>query len=397
MPNRLKHLLLTTTEDALDQKSWSGIPYSLRNALEGQVERVTVFRPSRASRAPIDVAKRLWFGGTPPKYPLALTPATLRKNARELKAKIANVNPDAVLSISSAPIAALRDPGRPVFLFSDAPYLAWHEAYEGTISKPHQLAWFAAQEASIARKIDGICFASEWAVNEARRLYADGSPESGTLRERLHITPLGANWTPTISRELLLERVEQRMEKDLELLYVGKDWERKGGPMAVEVTRLLRASGYRVHLHVVGCRPALPPEMGEYVTVHGLLYQSDPTQSAQLAKLFEQCHFLIVPTTAECFGIVFAEAQAFALPPIARAVHALSTVIEDNVTGLLQDPSAPASAYVERILALRANPAAYRHMALRARERYETLLNWDATAATLVRLMSNCVFASHSR
>ncbi len=60
--------------------------------------------------------------------------------------------------------------------------------------------------------------------------------------------------------------------------------------------------------------------------------------------------FLIVPTTAECFGIVFAEAQAFGLPPISRAVDALPSVILDGETGLLFEREAPASAYVERIL-----------------------------------------------
>ena len=385
------HLLLATTEDPSNVKSWSGIPFSLRMALERQVEQVTVFRPGRPSRAPLDVAKRLWYGGHPPRYPLALTTATLKRNARQLKQEIARADPDAILSISSAPIAALHDAGRPVFLFSDAPYQAWHEAYEGTISRPVQLASFVAKEASVARRIEGCCFGSGWAVHQAERLYADPLQDAGTLRERVHVTPFGANWTPQRSRELLLQGVEERLTRDLALLYVGKDWERKGGPMAVEVTRLLHAAGHRVHLHVVGCRPLLPPETLPFVTVHGLLYQDDPTQSAQLAELFERCHFLIVPTTAECFGIVFAEAQAFALPPIARAVHALPTVIEDGVTGLLMNPDAPASAYVERILALRADPAAYRQMAVHARDRYETLLNWDKTAEELVRLMSIAV------
>ncbi len=398
MAKRLRHLLLTTTEDPANVKSWSGIPYQLRAALERQVDRITVFGPSRPSRAPLDVVKRLWYGGHPPRYPLALTAATLKQNARELKQEIARVDPDAILSISSAPIAALHDAGRPVFLFSDAPYQAWHEAYEGTISRPVQLAAFVAQEASLVRRIEGSCFGSEWAVREAERLYADPLQDPDELRERLHVTPLGANWIPQGTRELLLQRVEERLDKPLALLYVGKDWERKGGPLAVEVTRLLNAAGHKTHLHVVGCRPSLPPETVPYVTVHGLLYQDDAAQSAQLAKLFEGCHFLIVPTTAECFGIVFAEAQAFALPPIARAVHALPTVVEDGVSGLLIDPSAPASAYVERILALRADPTAYRQMALRARERYETLLNWDKTAEELIRLMSTAVtnFGSNS-
>jgi glycosyltransferase involved in cell wall biosynthesis len=175
--------------------------------------------------------------------------------------------------------------------------------------------------------------------------------------------------------------------QELRLLFVGKDWARKGGPMAVEVTQALRAAGINARLHVVGCRPQLPPGAAEYIAVHGQLYQTHPEESAVLAELFMNAHFLLVPTTAECYGIVFAEAQAFALPPVSRAVQALSTVVEDGRTGVLLEAKAPASAYVERILALRADPAAYVRMAVAARERYESLLSWDSTAAGIVRAL----------
>ena len=366
------HLLLTTVEDAFDVKAWSGIPYSLREALERQVERLTVFSPSRPARTLVDGLKRQWYGGTPKRYPLWMTRATLEQNAREVKAEIARVRPDAVLSISSQCVAYLEDPGVPVFLFSDAPWLAWHETYAGTISAPVEMERYAADEARAAGRLDGLCFGSEWAVGEAKRLYGvDGS--------RLHVTPLGANWVPGVSREEVLARVEARAADGLELLYVGKDWERKGGPLAVEVARRLGA-----RLHIVGCRPELGGEALEFCTVHGLIYQSDPEGSARLAELFLRSHFLLVPTTAECFGIVFAEAQAFGLPPVSRAVHALPTVVEDGVTGVLLGLEAGAEAYVERILELRRDEGRYRAMAVAARERFETVLNWDRTATAIL-------------
>ncbi len=49
-----------------------------------------------------------------------------------------------------------------------------------------------------------------------------------------------------------MARVSSRAMDELELLYVGRDWERKGGPMAVDVARLLHESGHKVRLHVVG-------------------------------------------------------------------------------------------------------------------------------------------------
>jgi glycosyltransferase involved in cell wall biosynthesis len=381
MPARLKHLLLVTVEDPYSMKSWSGTVFALREALARHVDRLTVFRPSRPSRNPIDMARRLRHFKDPLRYPLWMTKATLKNNAREVQAEIDLINPDAVLSISSQCVAFLDQPGKPTFLFSDAPWLAWQEAYAGQHTRPLRMAWFAEQEANAARHLDGLFFGSEWAVTEAMRLYSGGK----RLRQRLHVTPLGSSLIPERSREGVLQCASARRKDEIELLYVGKDWERKGGPLAVEVAALLHAAGQKVRLHIVGCSPALAPETNAFVTVHGLLHQNNPEQKATLLGLFERSHFFLVPTIAECFGVVFAEAQAFALPPISREIHALPSVIVDGKTGMLLDPAAPASDYVRRILALWRNQSAYQKMAVAGRDRFEKLLNWDRTAEEIVR------------
>jgi glycosyltransferase involved in cell wall biosynthesis len=382
MSSQLKHLLLCTVEDPYDQASWSGIPYSLRAALERNVERLSVFKPGPPKRTPIHAVRRLWYG---PNYLLQITDPALRQAAHEIQAEIDRLKPDAVLSISGQCVTYLENPGVPVFMFSDTPWLTWHELYAKWDPLPVNGRGYVQAEARAVRRLDGLCFGSPWACEEAEKIY---STEAEPVAGKLHVTPLGANWVPAMTREQIMARVSSRATGEIELLYVGRDWERKGGAMAVEVARLLHESGHRVRLHVVGCRPELPEEMTGaegFVTVHGLLRQKEPAESATLADLFLRSHFLIVPTVAECFGIAFAEAQAFGLPPISRAVDALPSVIVDGETGLLFDRSAPASEYVERILALMADRSAYEAMALRARLRYEELLNWDQTAAGIVR------------
>ncbi len=382
MTRPIEHLLLVTMEDPYDRRSWSGIPFSLRTALERQLPRVTTFRPSRPRRTLYASLRRLFLGRK--KFPLWITRPTLRRASRELHAEIRRIQPDAVLSLSSTSVAFLRNPGVPVFLFSDAPYLAFAQAYAPWETSPRELPRFGRDEAASAIRLDGLCFGSQWACDQAERLYAL-PPEAA--RRLLHVTPLGANWTPTLTREQILTRAAQRTSDRIHLLFVGRDWERKGGPLAVEVAQALRDRGQTVALHIVGCRPALPPHTtgtDGFVIVHGLLMQTDATQCAKLAELFLSCHFLLVPTLAECFGIVFAESQAFALPPISRAVHALPSIIADGQTGMLFPPQAPASLYAERILACIAHPEAYAAMARQARDRFEQTLNWDATARTIL-------------
>ena len=381
MPRELKHLLLTTTEDPFNIKSWSGIPYSLRTALERQGLKVSVFLPPPPRRAPFDVIKRVLFGAK--KFPLWITKATLQQNARKLQAEIDRIQPDAVLSISSQMVAYLAPSRIPVFLFSDAPYLAFCETYAQWETPPLRIQQFAAEETQAARRLDGLCFGSAWACSEAKRLYS--LPSADTL----HVTPLGANWVPNLTQPEIFERIDQRIatlaHTGIELLYLGKDWERKGGPLAVEVASQIQAAGHKVRLHVVGCRPELGDIAGPdgFVTIHGPLYQSDPEQSAQLAELFLRSHFLIVPTLAECFGIVFAEAQAFGLPPISRAVHAVPSIIRDDETGMVLEPTAAARQYATRILALLADSKRYRQMAQEARLWFEQRLTWDRTAESI--------------
>ena len=388
MSGSLKHLMLATGEDPSDPQSWSGIPFSMREALERKVERLTVFRAPKPERGPLDAALRLVLG--PRRYPLWITPATLRCNAKTLRAAIAKHQPDAVLSIASTCVIALGEPPVPTYLFSDAPYEAYHEAYRGTIDRPLRLVGYQAKEAAAAKKLHGLCYSSDWAVREAARLFGPTGRGGEPIEKLLHVTEMGSNWVPALSREELLARVDARPADCLDLLFLGRDWERKGGPLAVEVTRLLREAGVAATLHVVGCTPPLSVD---YVYVHGPLYRTDFAQAAKLSQLFLDSHFLLTPTLAECFGLAFGEAQAFALPPISRAVQALPAVVVDGVTGLLFDPAAEAPAYVARILALRADPAAYRRMAVAARDRFETLLNWDAMAGRLVEIIDAGVAA----
>jgi len=383
----MKHLLVASIEDASNIKAWSGIPYSLREALERQVERVTVLPPSRPARHPVDVVKRIWYGGKPPKYPLWMTNASLKQNAKGLQAEIARVKPDGVLGILAQPLVFLEKQRVPVFFFADAAFQSFQDKYKGMTPAGVRDADYARQEGDVARRIDGVCLGSEWACEDAVRVFSAEFP-GVDFASKMHVTPLGSNWVPSKSREQVLETVARRSTDGLELLYLGVDWVRKGGPLAVEVATRIRDAGHKVRLHVVGCRPEIASEAMDVVTVHGPLYRSDAAQAATLTELFERSHFLVVPTQAECYGIAFAEAQAFALPPVSRAVDALPTVIKDGVTGLLLGADAPASAYVERILALHADRAAYVRMATAARDRYESLLNWDKTAEGIVRAMT---------
>jgi len=127
------------------------------------------------------------------------------------------------------------------------------------------------------------------------------------------------------------------------------------------------------------------------VQVHGFLNLNDPRESAFLKGLFLNSHFLVVPTQAECFGIVFAEAHAFGLPAVSRAVQAVPSIVVDGETGILEPAGAPASAYARRILALVRDRDRYRLMARAARARFEAKFTWERFAARVVETIAEAL------
>jgi glycosyltransferase involved in cell wall biosynthesis len=382
---KLRHLLLATLEDPFDPRSWSGTPFNMRIALEGKVDKVSVLANLKPKRTLVTAALRVLLGGKPPRYPLYLTAPAQREFARRTERAIAELQPDALLTISSHNLVRMGRPAVPAFMVTDAPWLSWKQTYQEFDHMPLLGPRFARLEAAAAERYSGLIFSSDWAVEEARRLYA-------APREKLHSIPLGAIWTPDVSAAELDRIIDARPRDRLDLLYVGKDWERKGGPLAVDIARELRAAGVpNVTLHIVGCTPHIPTADRALVQLHGFLNVRAPAESKRLKGLFLNSHFLVVPTRAECFGVVFAEAQAFALPPVSRAVQALPSIVADGVTGILEPPDAPAAPYTRRLLALIHDRDRYGTMARAARLRFEQQLTWERFAARVVETIETAM------
>jgi glycosyltransferase involved in cell wall biosynthesis len=113
------------------------------------------------------------------------------------------------------------------------------------------------------------------------------------------------------------------------ILFVGGDWERKGGPQLAqafqEVLRVLPDA----HLTIAGARPdlALPN-----CTVLGRV------PLGELSKHFAQSSVFCLPTRLEPFGIAVLEAMLHHLPVVATAEGAIPDMVQDGVTGRLVPP-----------------------------------------------------------
>lgn len=178
------------------------------------------------------------------------------------------------------------------------------------------------------------------------------------------------------------------------ILFVGLDWEQKGGPLVLEAFRRVRQTIPRARLVVVGCRPHhVEAESG--VDVLGRLDRALPTEENRLLHEYATATCFCIAPAVDAFPNVLLEAAAFGLPVVSTDEGSRSEAVVNGVTGRLvppSDPEALASALVELLtdpdLAARQGNAG----AQRVRERF----NWPFVARIIAEQMGLGSLASRA-
>lgn len=374
------HLLIATVEDANSPSSWSGTPYHLVNSLRREFDKVTLVMTRETVKRPWNVIPRLLFGQT--RRPLWMTGPSLRLCADRLHAAVAEGRPDFVLCISSQHLIHAGELNCPTYMVSDAPWLAYKQAYAEFEAIPDLAAKYAQLEADAARPLAGVIYPSPWACDEAARRY-------GIAPEKVHCVPFGANRASPLGMEALERSVGEKPGPLLKLLFVGKDWERKGGPDALETLRHLNESGRPARLIIAGCSPEVPEPLRPWVQVLGYLSPAVAEQRALLEQAFLEADLFLLPSRAECYGLVFAEAQSWGLPCVALAVQGVPGVVVDGRTGRLCPPDAGPQALAEAVLSMVESPATYRRYAQAALQHACEVTDWGVFARHVAALMAN--------
>jgi glycosyltransferase involved in cell wall biosynthesis len=165
------------------------------------------------------------------------------------------------------------------------------------------------------------------------------------------------------------------------------DWIRKGGELAVKVAADLNRRGIKTRLHVVGIRNHNLKKLPDFVINHGFISKSTEAGKAKLNQLFTESHFLIVPSKAEAFGIVFCEAASFGLPSLATDVGGISTPVVNDISGRTFSLQSDEKEYADYILSKFLNFKEYENLACSSFNEYETRLNWGVAGKSIMNLL----------
>lgn len=238
---------------------------------------------------------------------------------REVRAGLHAVDADVWVYNTQVPAAlagrAIREPYIVVTDVTPIQYDAVASDYGHRADRPGPLrAWKRRVNRRVFQNAAHCVGWSEWVVRSLRDDYGIGP-------ERTSVIPPGVDtstWCPG----------ESSSSNSCRILFVGGDFERKGGR---DLLAAFRSVSDRAELCVVTKSDVAT---AEGVTVVRDLEPNDP----RLVEIFRTSDVFVLPSRAEAFGIAAIEASAVGLPVIGCDVGGVSDIVAHGKTGLLVRP-----------------------------------------------------------
>ena len=363
-------------DDAGDPRMASGGPACIRRAFHALGCDVADIFPVDPKVGNIFLIKKIFHRLMGHYYDWDREPIYLRAVARHVERAIAETKPDMVYVVQPLACSEL-SVDVPVAMCHDQTFIErmTYFPFEARPPAGHYVTQSMEQEGKAFANIDMIVYPSQRSIATIRTAY-------GVPPERLAMVPWGGNLSAVPDGRQVHDMIAARPLSPVNLSFIGVNWKRKGGDIALQALRSLRKRGIDARLTVMGVVPEGIED--EAVTVIPFIDKTTPEGYRQLWDILAATHFFLVPSRVEAFGHVFAEAAAFGVPAIATDVGGIPTSIEDGVNGRLLPLTANGEPYADAIAEIIADPTRYRAMAAANRRRYERDLNWEAFCRTVI-------------
>ncbi|GAC1614739.1 MAG: glycosyltransferase family 4 protein [Vulcanimicrobiaceae bacterium] len=367
---------LVCLRGAINMASWRGNADSIVASLQAQghtVERID----HRDECLPIFYKPKQLFHQyvLRQSYSRHREPAMLRHYGRAIGRRIAALDVDVVLSLTAMPVPYL-DVGVPVVIWNDAPFDALVDFYPGfsRLSRASRRDGYEMERAAHALASRAV-YSSTWGARAA---------EAYGYGERLRVVPFGANVAARVDDDAILATAARRSTETVRLAWIGMEWARKGGDVALEVAKRLEAAGVSVRLSLAGVAPPRGMNVPSNVDVLGFV------TGTEKEALLADANFLLLPSRADCSPIVFAEAAAFATPSLASRVGGIPAMVRDGTTGQTFDADDVAG-YVSYLKCVSGNRAAYADLCRGALALYRAELNWQSATSSIARILQEAI------
>jgi glycosyltransferase involved in cell wall biosynthesis len=273
---------------------------------------------------------------------------------------------DVTVCIGNAALSAFMAHQIPTIHVSDATVPLMRDYYSEFSSLPQVLADSAWQLDSRSVLESCAClFPTKWAAQSAIRDY-------GADPSRVHVIPWGANIDATE-----ITPVDCAVPSGTcQLVFIGVDWLRKGGDIAVATALRLSEAGHSVRLHIIGATPE-SLDRARVIVTHGFIDKGTEAGRLRFDSIMRQAAFLFVPTRQDCSPMVFPEANSYGVPIITTRTGGVADVVQEGVNGHHLPMDATPDEYADLIWRLWSERTRYAQLRRSSRARFDTLLNWS--------------------
>jgi len=358
---------ISPVDPNVDRMTWSGTFYNTFHAIKNagiDIEWIPSNHPQflyKVITKSVATMYRINYGNGSPAHSTTMTKAhQLFLNKQKLNKY------DLLFVAGQGEVVAGLDDNIPIIYYSDATFKIminyyWFDFSKKAIKEGNKIEKTAIKNAAYNFR------ASHWAAKSTVEDY-DGDSNN------TYVFPFGAD-VPDKHKNASLPNYK---DNELKLLFSGKEWDRKGGDIAVEAADYLNKIGIKCTLYIAGIRN-LPEKLKNkhFIKFIGYMDKNNSQDYQQYLNLYHKCNAFILPTRAECAGLVFSEANAFGMPIFSTDTGGIADYVINEKNGYRLPLDANgidfgkciAKVYKER---------KFEDFSLQAKEIYNTSTSWKA-------------------
>ncbi len=355
---------LLSLHNPYDRNSFSGTAYYMMQSLAARPELdLRVLGPHRPP-APKSFLGRVQTKLNPPRAFTDLSKAELQ-------------GLDVILSPVSAALLAKFAPQLtvPVIKVTDATPAFLREFYGYDVPAQADLDEAAAMGAA-----QRVVYSSHYMADRARAEFPGGPAD------QIHVLPFGIN-LDTLPQDL---PAKPDPAAQIELLFIGQDWIRKGGDIALQTLHSLKSRGRAARLTVIGSGPdggSADPD----VALLGYLDKNQPEDARRFQEALQRTHVFVLPTRADCTPMVVAEANAYGCPVLITDTGGVGTLMAPGRNGDMLAVSAGPDDWAEAICRLVEDAETYHALTVSSFRHAHDHLTWQAWADGIVKIIHDLV------
>ena len=312
-----------------------------------------------------------------------------RTNSKLLNRYLRNKQIDALFTIKTGDFA---------YIESKIPKFMWIDnTFDTFINTPYMPKFerklsrqIKAYEERSLKKTNKIFTASHWLKNHIINQY-------GICDSKISVIERGSSINPFTHTNELKQCLQRRnIQEYYNILFITTNWIRKGGNKVLETCHQLSKKNVKFKLHIIGENDHNNKtyQNCNWIIHHGKLNKNDAHQKKRFIEILKNAHVLFVPTLAEGFGIIYAEAAATGVPSVATNIMGVSSSVINNITGQRFDLNTSPEIYANFIADLLEEKSKYTKLCLSSYHYYQKHFRWKNNIAKLINEINHTIQCS---